>query len=254
MPIPPADVSISGPAVSPALPACPQRRGWKATLWNWCVSFGVALAVLTPLRSAVADWNDVPSGSMEPTILPGDRIWVNKLAYGLRVPLTYRWVIQWDEPAPGEIVVLHSPADGQRLVKRLIAGPGDTVAMINNVLIINGRPLAYSSLPESALEEVPRSVQTGRRFAQERLGDRSHAVAAIPSLAPAAGRRNFGPVTVPEGHYFVMGDNRDNSADSRHFGFVPRHRIVGRSSAVAISVDPDRYYLPRFGRWFMGLR
>jgi signal peptidase I len=187
---------------------------------------------------------------MEPTILPGDRIVVNKLAYGLRVPFTHAWVAQWDDPTPGEIVVLNSPKDGQRLVKRVIAGPGDTVELRNDALIINGSPVGYAPLGAQSLDTVPASAQKGRVFARENLSGHAHAVAGIPSV-PAM--RNFGPVTVPAGDYFVMGDNRDNSADSRYFGFVERRLIVGRSSAVAISVDPDRYYVPRLGRWFKGL-
>src|SRR5262245_5791433 len=96
---------------------------------SWLTAFAIAFAILAPLRSAVADWNDVPSGSMEPTILPGDRIFVNKLAYGLRLPFTRTWLARWGDPAPGDVVVLLSPKDGTRLVKRVIAGPGDTIAM-----------------------------------------------------------------------------------------------------------------------------
>src|SRR5262245_59061880 len=107
----------------PATPACttPSKPTLLRTLRGWAVSFAMAFAILAPLRSAVADWNDVPTGSMEPTILCGDRIFVNKLAYGLRVPFTHTWVAQWDNPSAGEIVILNSPKDGVRLVKRLIA-------------------------------------------------------------------------------------------------------------------------------------
>lgn len=230
----------------------PSRSGLIRTVRSWIVSFAVGFAILAPLRSAVADWNDVPTGSMEPTILPGDRILVNKLAYGLRVPFTHTWAATWGGPRPGDIVVFSSPKDGTRLVKRIVAGPGDTVELRNNVVHINGAPLAYSALPAEALTEVPERLKAGRVFASERLGASSHAVEAIPGIATPA--RTYGPVAVPAGEYFVLGDSRDNSADSRFFGFVKRELIVGRSSAVAISVDPERYYLPRPGRWFMGLK
>jgi signal peptidase I len=237
------------PTVKPA-PLPRSKRALK-TAKNWAVSFATAFAILAPLRSAVADWNDVPTGSMEPTILCGDRILVNKLAFGLRVPFTHTWLAQWSDPAPGEIVVLNSPKDGTRLVKRVVAGPGDTVALRHNTLFLNGQEQAYSLFPDSKLREIPDDVRAGRQFASEHLRGHTHAVAAIPSIPTAM--RDFGPVIVPQGQYFVMGDNRDNSADSRYFGFVKRELIVGRSSAVAISVDPKYCYLPRFGRWFSGL-
>ncbi len=229
----------------------PKKAGLLKTLRSWLLSFAMACAILAPLRSAVADWNDVPTGSMEPTILVGDRIFVNKLAYGLRVPFTHSWIARWSEPRAGDIVVLNSPKDGTRLVKRLIAGPGDTISLRNNLLTINGQAQAYTALNESSLEAIPQDIRQGRQFASEYLPHHPHIVAAIPAIASA--KRDFGPVTVPDKEFFVMGDNRDNSADSRYFGFVNRELIVGRSSAVAISVDPKRYYLPRFGRWFMGL-
>lgn len=245
MPIP-VEPTSAAPATFTSKP------GLLKVLRSWVLSFALAFAVLAPLRSAIADWNDVPTGSMEPTILCGDRIFVNKLAYGLRVPFTHSWIAQWSDPTSGDIVVLNSPKDGVRLVKRLIAGPGDTIALRNNVLILNGQAQVYSTLGESSLETVPQDVRQGRQFASEHLRGHTHAVGAMPAISNA--RRDFGPVTVPAGEYFVMGDNRDNSADSRYFGFVKREMIVGRSSAVAISVDPRNYYLPRLGRWFKALR
>src|SRR6187200_2349564 len=129
-------------------------RSVLRTLKNWIVSFAVAFA----------DWNDVPTGSMEPTILPGDRILVNKLAYGLRVPFTHTWLARWDDPSAGEIVIFASPKDGTRLVKRVIAGPGDTIELRNNVLVINGVAQAYSPLTESSLETLSERFKAGRAF------------------------------------------------------------------------------------------
>lgn len=222
----------------------PQR---KSRTWRIAREWVVLLGLLFSCRSAVADWYDVPSGSMEPTILPGDRIVANKLAYGLRIPFTFEWAARWTEPAPGEVVIVHSPRDGVRLVKRLIAGPGDTVEMQNNRLVINGVELGYAPWPSS----TPSSTQPKHTLANESLGGRSHAVMETPAL-PAT--RSFGPVKVPPGRYFVMGDNRDQSGDSRLFGFVDRDKIVGRSSVVAISFDPERYYKPRWERFFTALR
>lgn len=203
--------------------------------------------VLFSFRSAVADWYDVPTGSMRPTILEGDRILVNKLAYDLRVPFTNWRIASWDDPARGEVVIFPSPKDGVRLVKRVIGVPGDTIELRDNVLFINGVRSDYTPLSLSTLAQVPESERAGRLFATERMaGGPSHAVTSIPAIAA---QRSFSPQVVPAGHYLVMGDNRDQSADSRFFGFVPRESIVGRSARIAISLDYARWYLPRWSRF-----
>lgn len=210
------------------------------------VPFLAIVFVLLSFRSAVADWYDVPTGSMRPTILEGDRIFVNKLAYDLRIPFTNWRVASWDDPARGEVVIFPSPKDGVRLVKRIIGLPGDTVELRDNVLFINGALSDYAPIEPATLAQVPEAERAGRVFATERMaGGPSHAVASIPAI-PA--QRTFLPVTVPPGHYLAMGDNRDQSADSRYFGFVPRESIVGRSSRVVISLDYSRWYLPRWSR------
>ncbi len=221
-----------------------QRLTW---LWReWAKPILVVVIVLGTFRSAVADWNDVPTGSMKPTILEGDRILVNKLAYSLRVPFT-RWrLIDWDDPAPGEIVVCFSPANGDRLVKRVIAGPGDTVALRGNRLMVNGVPAGYGELDAELIAQLDESERPRHGYAAETLNGVTHAVMATPGVVAP---RSYGPVTVPPEHYFVMGDNRDRSADSRSFGFVPRGDIIGRSSRVALSLDRDRWYWPRWDRF-----
>ncbi len=231
---------------------------------EWVYSFALVLAILIPIRGAVADWNDVPSGSMRPTILEGDRIWVNKLAYGLRIPFTTTWIARWDEPDRGEIVTFASPQGGTRLVKRIIGLPGDRIALAGNRLIINGvaadylvtDPASSMTLPDGrtlrvviADEELPSGGGggVGGGGGGKRNG---HPITLTPGLASPSTIPEF---TVPEGHYFVMGDNRDQSMDSRMLGFVPAGDIYGRSSYVALSLDPENYYLPRFGRWFSRL-
>lgn len=223
------------------------RKLWK----DWIKPVGMVLVVLGAFRSAVADWNDVPTGSMKPTILEGDRIAVNKAAYGVRVPFTTRWIARWDQPERGEIVVMMSPADGTRLVKRVIAVPGDTIEMQNNVVVINGRALKYDRPDAEDAEALGPEGTRGRHLATEKLGMAAHAVMATPD-SPAL--RTFSLVVVPAGKYFVLGDNRDESADSRAFGFVSEHLIVGRSPAVVFSLDRDNYYRPRLGRLFKALR
>ncbi|MDD5564817.1 MAG: signal peptidase I [Thermoanaerobaculaceae bacterium] len=221
-------------------------------LWNeWVKSLLVVLLVVGAFRSAVADWNDVPTGSMKPTILEGDRIVVNKLAYDLKLPFT-RWrLARWGQPRRGDIVVLFSPADGQRLVKRVIGLPGDLLALRNDRLFINGTAVAYEPLTGIPIRDFQRAARPLRLFATEELPDRPHPVMITPEV-PAM--RFFGPVKVPDGDYFLMGDNRDESGDSRVFGFVPRDSIVGRATAVAASLNPSDHYLPRWHRFLRALR
>src|SRR5580704_17520292 len=114
------------------------RQKWRQFLRQDAKTLLVMLLAMFTFRSAIADWNDVPTGSMRPTILEGDRVFVNKLAYDLKVPFTTWHIAQWDNPARGEIVVFFSPADGKRLVKRVVGLPGDRIEMVDERLIVNG--------------------------------------------------------------------------------------------------------------------
>jgi signal peptidase I len=207
--------------------------------------FLLMLLIVSSLRSALADWNDVPTGSMKPTIEIGDRVVVNKLAYDLKVPFTTIELWKWADPNRGDIVVLFSPVDGTRLVKRVIAVPGDRVAMYNNQIYINGKPAAWSPLKTADDPE-----QGMAYIADEILSGHKHKVMVTPQV-PAV--RSFAPIAVPTGHYFVLGDNRDNSNDSRFIGFIERRRIVGRATAVAFSLDRSNYWVPRMNRFFKKL-
>jgi signal peptidase I len=199
------------------------------------------LVLMTIFRSALADWNVVPTGSMKPTIIEGDRILVNKLAYDVRIPLTHVVLHRFADPKRGDIVVFDSKAADTRLVKRVIGLPGDTVEMKDNRLTINGIDARYAD------------VEYGRdaTFAIESYLGMSHRV----ELARTGVSRfsTFGPVTVPDGRYLVLGDNRDNSADSRFYGFVPRDEIVGNAKTIVLSLDYDDYYIPRADRFFRAL-
>src|SRR5687767_10009385 len=113
--------------------------------------FAFVVLVLLSFRSSIADWNDVPTGSMNPTILEGDRVFVNKLAYGLKVPFTTLHLLRWDQPERGQVVVFYAPHDGTRMVKRVIAVPGDTVEMRDGVLIVNGQPSSYTPLDPATI-------------------------------------------------------------------------------------------------------
>jgi signal peptidase I len=210
----------------------------------------VLALVLCSIRSSFADWNDVPSGSMKPTILEGDRILVNKLAYDLKVPFTTWHLAEWSNPRRGDIVVFYSPQDGTRLVKRVIGLPGDVIELRNEQLVINGKSVDYTSLGTEISDQLSVPEQHQSLFATEKLPTHTHAVMAIPGV-PA--KRNFGPVHVPEGQYFMMGDNRDDSFDSRYFGTVERKRIVGKATDVVLSLDKSNYWLPRSQRFFKPL-
>lgn len=207
--------------------------------------------VLFSLRSSLADWNDVPTGSMKPTILEGDRVLVNKLAYDLKLPFTTLRIAEWSNPQRGDIVVFFSPHDGLRLVKRVIGLPGDVIELRDNQLVLNGQPVEYKPLAEGFLRDLAPADRDSRVFATEQLPGQTHAVAGNLTV-PA--RRSFAPYRVPEGHYFMMGDNRDDSFDSRYYGPVKRKLIVGRATAVVISLDKANYWMPRWQRFFTSLR
>jgi signal peptidase I len=217
---------------------------------GWIFSLLVAVLIATSIKSSLADWNTVPTGSMKPTIIEGDRIFVNKLAYDLKVPYTTIHIAEWDNPERGEIVVFYSPADGKRLVKRVVGLPGDTITMQDSQLIINGKPLTYRYPEEKDFSSFLVEDKYKEDTIIEDLNNRIHPILILahPPVLSA-----FDTVNVPVGKYFMMGDNRYNSADSRYFGFVDRKLIVGRATAIVISLDINNMYKPRFERFFESL-
>ena len=128
--------------------------------------------------------------------------------------------------------------------------PGDRIELANNGLLVNGASLKYEPLPQKTIDELPATEQPQHQFATEDMAEHPHPVMATPALSAP---RTFGPIIVPEGKYFMMGDNRDNSFDSRFSGCVERGQIVGRASAVVISLDLGDHYLPRWHRFFTSL-
>lgn len=212
-------------------------RKQLSRFWRDNKALVLFIVLMVVFRSSIADWNTVPTGSMKPTILEGDRILVDKLAYDLNIPLTHWSLMTFGDPERGDIVIFDSEAAGDRLVKRVVGVPGDVVTLEKNRLFINGAPARYTDI----------SYGTDSVYAVESYGRFSHRVKA--DLRPGL-YSSFGPVAVPEGHYFVLGDNRDNSRDSRFIGLISREEIVGRSEKVVISLNYDNYYLPRVGRFF----
>jgi signal peptidase I len=226
------------------------REEWKRKLSiffrGWGLSLLVAVLIATSFKSAIADWNDIPSGSMLPTILIGDRVFVNKLAYDLKIPYTTLQILKWSEPKRGDIVVFFSPINGKRLIKRVIGLPGDTIAMRNDHLFINGQFVRYGPPEKEIVDQIDPLEQDRYVFLSEELPGKEHTVLFTPSL-PC--QDSFGAMTIPDGKYFMMGDNRDNSADSRVFGFVDRKLIVGRATMVVISREGS-FLNPRWNRFF----
>jgi signal peptidase I len=217
---------------------------------EWMRPLLVILIITSSFRSAIADWNDVPTGSMKPTIMEGDRIFVNKLAYDLKIPFTTAQITQWDNPKRGEVVVLFSPVDGKRLVKRVVGVPGDRIELQNNLLYVNGKRVQYDSIDPRVISEIPIEERSFFHFSTEDLTGRKHPVMITPGRSSM---KSFRTILVPAQNYFVMGDNRDNSFDSRYFGPVHRNRIVGRAVAVVASLNPNDHYLPRWHRFFTRL-
>jgi signal peptidase I len=203
----------------------------------------VFLLLFGLMRTAVADWNVIPSASMRPTLLEGDVVFVDRVAYDLKVPFTDRAVARLGEPKRGDIVVFSSPKDGTRLIKRLVAVPGDTVEMRDKRLVINGRPAQYAAR-DVAMESLGNGVAVPAVRLVEKTPDGEHAIQWLPGVQS---RDSIAPFVVPEGQYLMLGDNRDDSADSRYFGLVPRPLLTGRAQRVLVSADGWRPRLGRFG-------
>lgn len=183
----------------------------KVPFWRseWA-TFAMMVLLLTVARSSFANHYQVPSGSMEPTLMPGDRVAVNMMAYGVRVPFTDIELFDRGEPEPGDVVVFKSPADGTRLIKRVVAVGGDTVAVVDGRLWVDGQPL--HDVDASDIEHF------GTRDVHLNLRD--------------GGGPDLATVTIPTGMALVLGDHRGNSADGRFFGLVPMKALYARASAV----------------------
>jgi len=221
-----------------------------AKIWRDWRGFFVFVAIMLLFRSAIADWNQVPSGSMKPSILVGDRVVVDKLAYDLRVPFTLLRIAHFNEPARGDVVTFPSPADERLFIKRVIGLPGDVIELRDNQLIVNGEPARYTELTPTEVTALNVENKDDYRFYWESVGAMRHMVMLARQPRPG---RSFPARRVPNGHYFVLGDNRDDSGDSRVIGWVSRERILGRAMGVAFSLDYDNHYAPRLDRFFASL-
>ncbi len=201
---------------------------------EYAKSFFPVLLIVLVLRSFIAEPFRIPSGSMMPTLLVGDFILVNKFAYGVRLPVLNTKVIDNGEPKRGDVVVFRYPLrPSDDYIKRVIGLPGDKISYYNNMLYINGEPMPQQ--PVAIYQGVGRGqAMTGANVHEEKLADVTHQVLLDPNRR--FNRRH--EVVVPPGQFFVMGDNRDHSNDSRYWGFVPEDNLVGKAFLIWMNWDP----------------
>jgi len=220
------------------------RRQVLAQPWwlDWTAGLFPVIVVVFVLRSFVFEPFKIPSGSMIPTLLIGDLILVNKYTYGLRLPVANTRITEGTPPQRGDVIVFrYPPKPSLDYIKRIVGAPGDEVAYLNKQLSVNGQPVPRQALPDFFDEDA---MRYSKHF-EERAGNKAYRIlndadrpAFVPGVEEFPYRENCrysveGVVCkVPPGHYFVMGDNRDNSLDSRFWGFVPEGHIVGRASFI----------------------
>lgn len=202
-------------------------------LWEWTKIFQMSVLLFLLIRTFLVEAFKIPSGSMENTLQVGDFLLVNKLVYGAEVPFTHKRLPRLRDPRDGDVIVFEFPDDvSKNFVKRLVGVPGDTLEMREGTLIRNGTALRepYVEHTEPDMDPAPEEFRWQRDY-------------LVKTAAAAAGyhpsRNNWGPLVVPKGNYFVLGDNRDNSLDSRYWGFVPDSLLKGRPFVIYYSYSPD---------------
>jgi signal peptidase I len=223
------------------------RLGW---FFEWMRVFPAAVALFLVLRAVLVEAYKIPSGSMESTLLVGDFLLVNKLVYGATVPLAKMKLPALREPKRGDVLVFEWPVDPTKnFVKRLIALPGDTVSMQQGVLLLNGleQDERYVVHTDPGVDPVAEDFRWQRSY----LVRTAAAAQATGAGRYRPSRNNWGPLVVPDGHYFVLGDNRDNSLDSRYWGFVPDSLVRGTPMLVYYSYAPDS---TSTAPWFTNIR
>lgn len=203
----------------------------QPTLVEYSRSFFPVIVIVLVLRSFLLEPFRIPSGSMLPTLNVGDFIVVNKFSYGLKLPVFHNTVLPLGQPERGDVVVFrYPPAPEKDYIKRVVGMPGDNLSYINKRLSINGEELSYEY--QRTYEEAYSHIMRQAEVRTEQLGDVKHDILVLPRALDQGGE-----ITIPEGHYFVMGDNRDNSEDSRVWGFVPERNLVGKAVFIWMNWD-----------------
>lgn len=204
-----------------------QRRQPNASvpvIVEYARSFFPVILIVFVIRSFIVEPFKIPSGSMMPTLLAGDFILVNKFSYGLRMPILNHTMIPVGKPQRGDVFVFHYPPDPSiDYIKRVIGLPGDKILYQDRVLYVNGQKITTESLGDYPYESQGMNYINATRL-KEHLAERQHDILIDPELPSKDAE-----VIVPEGHYFALGDNRDNSRDSRYWGFVPEQNLVGKA-------------------------
>ncbi|HTJ23496.1 MAG TPA: signal peptidase I [Gemmatimonadaceae bacterium] len=242
--VPVGDEGIQGPAGTPpraissqqrvdALRELNRGRTKLGFLWEWTKIFQMSILLFLLIRTFLVEAFKIPSGSMENTLQVGDFLLVNKLVYGAEVPFTHKRLPRLREPRDGDVIVFEWPEDQTKnFVKRLVGVPGDTLEMRDATLIRNDTVLSerYVEHTEPDMDPAPEDFRWQRDYLVK-------TAAAASGYHPS--RNNWGPLVVPKGNYFVLGDNRDNSLDSRYWGFVPDSLLKGRPFVIYYSYSPD---------------
>lgn len=205
---------------------------WQST-WEMAKSIVVALVLFLLVRTFLVEAFRIPTGSMEETLLVGDFLFVNKAVYGAQLPGTSKRLPSFAEPERGDVVVFIPPHDpGKNYVKRLVGAPGDTLEMRDQVLYVNGEPQDEPYVQHTDLLGLDITVR-------DMLWQRAHLVGDLSPEEYVPSRDNWGPIVVPEDNYFMLGDNRDDSQDSRYWGFVERGAIKGKPLFVYYSFNAN---------------
>ena len=219
----------------------------EPSIVEYSKSFFPVLLLVFVLRSFVIEPFQIPSESMVPTLEVGDFIAVSKFSYGIRLPIIRKKVIPISDPKRGDVMVFFPPHETRYFIKRVVGIPGDTIRYRNNVLYVNGEEVKRTNAQREKLRTTDECIRAGGYYelTEEHLGSTPH-VKRECSLSARFHRGND-EWKVPEGHYFMMGDNRDNSSDSRAWGMVPEERIVGKAFAIWMHWN-EFFSIPSFSR------